>query len=392
MSELLKKLRYEALDSLRGICACMVVVYHFKPNSHLVNWPLIRHSYLFVDFFFVLSGFVIFQTYRDKLKGGFGLGRFVMLRIGRLYPLHAFILLCFVGYQLALWFGLSRYSSDLAFSGSNSLWALFDNFLLLNCFGLLGGTSWNYPAWSIGAEFWAYILFAVVVIRTPSRRLRVALCALGIVGLLCCLWISNFGTTTADANGFPRCLFGFAVGALLSCSRLRLPIEGWLSSAAEVTIVFLTILFVSAASGPVSVAAAPLVFVVAVTLFSEEKGIISRVLLAPSLRRLGELSYSIYMVHVLVILVCANVFAVGEKVIRFNLRTDVVIDGNHYRGIGLFPWQGDLAYLVQVALVITAATWTFHFIEKPWRDYSRRLVANYRTTKPYSGRSAESTY
>ena len=377
MSGSRKKLRYEALDSLRGICACMVVVYHFKPNSHFVNTSLIRNSYLFVDFFFVLSGFVIFETYRDKLKEGFGLGRFVLLRIGRLYPLHAFLLLCFVGYELAWWLGLSRYSSDPRppFSGGTSLWALFDNLLLLNSFGLLDGTSWNYPAWSIGAEFWTYILFALVVIYTPSGRLRAALCTLGFIGLLCSLWVGNFGKTATDANGFPRCVFAFALGALLSCSRVRLPIEGWLSSTTELVVVLLTILFVRGASGAVPVIAAPLVFVVAVAVFSEENGIISRILLAPSLRRVGEVSYSIYMVHILVILVCANAITVAEKFVRSKLRTDVVIDGNHYSGFGLSPWQGDLAYLVQLALVIVAATWTFRFIEKPWRDYSRRLVA-----------------
>ena len=46
------KLRYEALDSLRGICACMVVMFHFKADSHFVSASIIRHSYLFVDFFF----------------------------------------------------------------------------------------------------------------------------------------------------------------------------------------------------------------------------------------------------------------------------------------------------------------------------------------------------
>ena len=93
-----------------------------------------------------------------------------MLRSGRLYPLHALILLCFVSYELTWWLRLSRYSPELrpAFSGSTSSQALLSNFLLLNSFGLLDGTSWNYPAWSIGAEFWTYILFAVLITCTPS--------------------------------------------------------------------------------------------------------------------------------------------------------------------------------------------------------------------------------
>ena len=51
--------RFEALDSLRGVCAVLVVMFHMPVASHWRTWDFIQHAYLFVDYFFVLSGFVI---------------------------------------------------------------------------------------------------------------------------------------------------------------------------------------------------------------------------------------------------------------------------------------------------------------------------------------------
>ncbi len=92
--------RFLALDAWRGICACLVALFHFGSTSHIQNLPLLRNAYLFVDFFSVLSGFVIFASYEEKLKDGFGAGRFLLLRLGRLYPLHLVLLLAFMGADL----------------------------------------------------------------------------------------------------------------------------------------------------------------------------------------------------------------------------------------------------------------------------------------------------
>jgi len=93
--------RDDALDSPRGVRACMVVLFHFDPYSHFLHASLIRHSYLFVDFCFVLSGSVIFEAYRDRLRAGFGLKRFLLPRLGRVDPLHLLAPPCFVVYEFA---------------------------------------------------------------------------------------------------------------------------------------------------------------------------------------------------------------------------------------------------------------------------------------------------
>jgi peptidoglycan/LPS O-acetylase OafA/YrhL len=88
--------RFAVLDSWRGIAACMVALFHLRVLSHVGDAALVRHASLFVDFFFVLSGFVITGGYAERLAAGFGAWRFALLRFGRLYPLHLAVLAAFV--------------------------------------------------------------------------------------------------------------------------------------------------------------------------------------------------------------------------------------------------------------------------------------------------------
>jgi len=87
--------RYVVLDSWRGICAILVALFHFPLLWHFQSTSFVRGCWLFVDFFFVLSGFVIAHAYAGKLSTRKDLVAFVIRRFGRLWPLH-FALLMFV--------------------------------------------------------------------------------------------------------------------------------------------------------------------------------------------------------------------------------------------------------------------------------------------------------
>ncbi len=82
------KPRYELLDGLRGVAAMLVIWYHFfegfatSPTDQMMN-----HGYLAVDFFFVLSGFVIGYAYDGRWKSGLTPGRFMLRRVVRLQPM-----------------------------------------------------------------------------------------------------------------------------------------------------------------------------------------------------------------------------------------------------------------------------------------------------------------
>ncbi|MGL4302258.1 MAG: acyltransferase family protein, partial [Sphingomonas sp.] len=152
--------RFVALDSLRGVCACIVVLYHLGGTIQLTELPLIRAGWLFVDFFFVLSGFVIAAAYRDRLARGFPVGRFMVLRLGRIYPLHVAVLLTMVAWESARlklgggW-GHETFPADRVPS------AVPVNLALLQIFGLYDRPTWNGPSWSIAAEVWTYLAAAL---------------------------------------------------------------------------------------------------------------------------------------------------------------------------------------------------------------------------------------
>jgi peptidoglycan/LPS O-acetylase OafA/YrhL len=81
--------RFEVLDAWRGICACLVTLVHI-PVAHTFyadRW--FTNMQLFVDFFFVLSGFVICHAYATRVTDTRSAGGFMIRRFGRIWPLHA---------------------------------------------------------------------------------------------------------------------------------------------------------------------------------------------------------------------------------------------------------------------------------------------------------------
>src|SRR5579872_5807008 len=115
--------RFKVLDAWRGLAASFVALFHLQAYSHLYELSFLRHSFLFVDFFFVLSGFVITANYRARLLSGFSFWHFMLLRLGRLYPLHIALLVAFVALELVRY----KFAGSLGgepgdkFSGPNSV-------------------------------------------------------------------------------------------------------------------------------------------------------------------------------------------------------------------------------------------------------------------------------
>src|ERR1700722_1022832 len=152
--------RFRVLDSCRGLCAVAVMLFHMDAKTHFYALPLVRNSWVAVDFFFVLSGFVIASAYSRRLQTVADAGRFALRRFGRLYPLHLAVLLVYVGIELGR---VTILRAADAFSGDTSVSALFENLLLLQGF-TPDHETWNYPAWSISVELWTNFAFALLAV------------------------------------------------------------------------------------------------------------------------------------------------------------------------------------------------------------------------------------
>ncbi|QLE39376.1 acyltransferase [Nostoc sp. C052] len=159
------------LTSLRGIAALIVVTLHFsyyalpKAGSTLSSYSdFFKNGYLWVDFFFILSGFIMTHVYAEDFYSKVSLDNYrsyLFSRFARIYPLHIFILSLFIGLEIVK----TLLINTSAFAGKFNLTALFANIFLLQAFDLncpplfWCNTYWNEPAWSISVEFVIYCIF-----------------------------------------------------------------------------------------------------------------------------------------------------------------------------------------------------------------------------------------
>ncbi|MGY3079930.1 peptidoglycan/LPS O-acetylase OafA/YrhL [Bradyrhizobium sp. LM6.10] len=146
--------RFVVLDFYRFVAALGVFVFHLKTLDSGIA-PAWNGSYgLFVDMFFILSGFVISYSYPSDARGLKAYSRFMIRRIARIYPLHFLTLLVFV---LLIGFGLDR-------SARSTPLDFLYNLVLLQAWGVTDHLSFNSPSWSISAEFFCYLVFPLLML------------------------------------------------------------------------------------------------------------------------------------------------------------------------------------------------------------------------------------
>jgi len=371
--------RFEALDSWRGLAAVFIILFHAQVASHVRDAALVRAGEMFVDFFFVLSGFVIAHAYAGRISNGAHLGRFMMLRIGRVLPLHLVMLALFVAMEAGKAFvpGLGA-PGDAAFTGTNDFGAIFTNMFLVQV-GTHDQLTWNTPAWSIAAELGAYIVFGIAALLL-GRFLGLAAVAGAVLSLLVLWSLAPKGMESTYDFGHFRAIYGLCVGVLAyqlmmaTASRPGLPTAAKGSIAAstsvELAAVAGALAFMIYAYGTAAAFAAPFVFAVVVLVFAAEKGLVSAFLRAKPLVAVGTISFSIYMVHMFLIMRVVNVARLTDKLTGTQTVRQM---GHGGQGVDLgSAYAGDLLILAIVALTVAVSVVTYRLIERPGRDWFRR--------------------
>ena len=357
------KERFSALDACRGFCAVAVVFYHMDAQTHFHGWPVVRNGFHAVDFFFVLSGFVIASAYGQKLQTGEQLRRFTIRRFGRLYPLHAAVLAAYV--LVELW--ALAHQQD-AFVDDFSIPGLLASIPLLQGFSPLALT-WNYPAWSISVELWFNLAFGLYVCWLGRRSVWISAAILLITGgyIMITGQIHHpfFQADTAGAYRFvAQSVFGFVAGTFIHGAYLRIKQTQWRPGLAweclAVGVVVLEFGFGERFPAPY---ASPL-FCVVVLIFAFEAGPISALLRHRAFTRLGTISYSVYLTHSLYLLgMEAVVQAIAD---HLGQPGSISVGGSDLLNLG-GPWAMDAAGLACVAVTIAGSTLTYRFIEEPAR-------------------------
>ncbi|MGC2856619.1 acyltransferase family protein [Novispirillum sp. DQ9] len=356
------------LTSLRFFAAMMVVVLHVKDEFGSA-FNLNDISLMFdaggigVDFFFLLSAFILSHVHRaDFLDSPWPqYKRFLLLRLARIYPLHLVILLLWlVAFSLVPLIAGGLVTPQDGMAEKHSAESFFTNLLLIHAWGFHDIETWNHPSWSISSEWFAYLLFPVMIAlwyRIANWRLRVLAAVLAYAGSAALYVAADaYDLLLTVHYGNLRIFFLFVMGVglydLFSWLRengRRLPAADAVAWAAiAVTLVLMHL----------DASMALLVPVLAVLLLAaaDARRSFHTVFSWSPLVYLGEVSYAIYMVHALV-----------EKVWEFIYRK--------WLGDGFFTFEtATLALLGLMAACTIGGMVLYHVVELPARRFLRRRV------------------
>jgi peptidoglycan/LPS O-acetylase OafA/YrhL len=343
------------LTGIRALAALLVLGLHTEQNvpAGLFSLlPFFVRGYLGVDFFFILSGFIITHVYFASLASPnrSAVQVFLWHRFIRLYPVHITILTgLVVVVSFAAAAGFSSHHPE-EWQWSDLLWQV----TLLHAWGVTKSPEWNAPSWSISAEWFAYLLFpllapALVWVRDRGIALAVAVTTLAATAALFTVagWTLN---TWVGAPALARVFGEFLCGAALCRAvalggELPLPSGDILGTGAVVAFLF------GASAGLQDFA---LVALLALIILGAaiSQGHLARILGSRPFTWVGEVSYSIYMVH----------FPILIAIHRLCERL----------GFDEWPQAGKIcAFVATVALVVALAAVLFHFVERPARTHLR---------------------
>jgi len=361
------KSQLPSLTSFRGIAALWVVLYHyiaiyFSQLNPSNTTHFVEKGYLAVDLFFMLSGFVLTHVYRRAFSEGITkhYRPFLLSRVARLYPLHIMVLLLFVA--TALTSRLLEYAATGTFEtvpirGPRSLAALLANLFMLQ--GLEAGQlSWNYPAWSISVEFAAYLLFPFVLPTiwraSPAYKIALAVFLIGVLSIFAYYNGGNFNQWDGPQT-LLRCLPEFTLGTLLYAafrSGAYTPILG--SDSVSVLILLTTISVLHLGGSDI---AAVLLFAVLILSVVINTGTVARIANRKPLIWLGNISYSLYLLHGFI------QFVVAQFLITFGVQ----------KGSDLSIRMSSCLLVLMVAVCLVSATATYYGVEIVWRRHLKEL-------------------
>ncbi|ESZ60436.1 acyltransferase [Mesorhizobium sp. L103C131B0] len=347
---------YLNLDAIRGVAAISVMLYHFSP--FLAAGKVLPSSYLAVDLFFLLSGFVIAHAYDRKIENGMGVGTFVAIRLIRLYPLYLAGTLLGFFYLVVKNRLIPAEYMPISEIGTMLTTGMFFIPLVSDAYHTIFPL--NPASWSLFFELIVNIAYVAVFFlltkRVLSTLIAVSLVLLVVVSIIA--GTLDFGMTGSTIiSGLPRVCFSFFLGVLLCRSMTRyqsglgfLRRGWWIEAAIALTLVVFAIAPAGGARVAYDLACVVFVFPVLVVVGT----------IAPTAPRLsglygwlGRISYPIYIIHTPLLMIIAGA---GKA---------AAIDPFAHH-----PWFG----IVMAVSVIVIADIATRLYDEPLRRFLQRLM------------------
>jgi len=368
---------FGALDGFRGLLALLVAVYHTPWESWFNNTAFMDQGTVLIDLFFVFSGFLMFHLYSDRIQTGMDARKFIWRRVARLYPIHFVMTMVFLAFALARLLshkiGISVHEAGeiLPFhaGAKESLWSLYTNLTLTQAMGTNDSLTFNPPAWTISVEFFAYFVFAAMLLwARPKRGWHFGLIAVAVVGLYAGLASMKPNMDITYDLAFWRCLAGFFTGVIAARIYGHMQargsgisqLSGLRAHGLEIFTLSAYLLFTGFCGGKDQFFVGAVAFIF-VLVFAHDRGVVSKIMMAPVFRYLAKISYSVYMIHVFVA-ICADVAA------------ERIIGG----WVGNPQWHdsaiwGDLYLLPYLIVVIGLSHLSVRYVEGP----GARLIGSF---------------
>ena len=365
-----------ALTGLRIVAALWVVLFHFRPliwdaSPRLKDdlAPIFNAGAQGVDLFFILSGFVLTWNYLDRMGPTWSARaslHFLWLRLSRVWPVYLVTM-----HLAALWIIFTLHVGEVPSPDVGQLTAISyvrQLFMVQLWFApFFDRTSWDGPAWSISAEWLAYLLFgvlAVVIFRVAAvSRARTLFVLAFFATLPPTILLLGSGVLYTPWSWLPRILAQFVAGALACAAVRRLRLgdaarrgAGYLSLLLVLTMVAVLYYF---DANPVSGMVDPgglvaLMFMPLVVTLAVGVGVLPTLLSTRLMVYGGQISFSLYMIHEPVH--TAWNWAVAQYAIDMPKST------------------AKMAVVGVIIAAIAAAMVLFHVVEEPARTWMRRMV------------------
>jgi peptidoglycan/LPS O-acetylase OafA/YrhL len=305
--------RIAALAGARAFPPLMVVMFHFSEGHHYSHIRpldlLATRGYLWVEFFFVLSGFILTYAYWTRLKELFarpGYFAFLRARLIRLYPLHLFmlVLLLLIVIALRALAAQGGYLSifDAKYHQDVSMKGFWFSLLLVQAWNTMNTLTWNGVSWFVSVEFALCLLFPAFLWLAEGGLWRgFALIGAGLAGLLTLLFTSKHGLDITYHNGVFRGLSDFAIGVGMAVLFRRLKprdkLPDWVHSVLQLTLLALlgyVVMNTGWSHTRMDIfTVLPLMAMVFALAF--DRGLIARALQTRLPQVLGEWSYAVYL-------------------------------------------------------------------------------------------------
>lgn len=312
------KPHYELLDGLRGVAALLVVFYHiFEGLSFAAGEMLIttiNHGYLAVDFFFILSGFVIGYAYDDRLGKTMSLGNFFKRRLIRLHPM--IVMGAVIGAVTFCIQGSVQWDGTKIATSMVMLALLCAMFFIPAVPGVRyevrgNGEMFplNGPSWSLFFEYIGNILYALFIHRLSKKALAVLVGILGVFLAWFALFdVSGYGMISVGwmldsvnfLGGSLRMLFPFTMGMLLSRHFRPMQIRGAFWICSVVLLLLVCVPYIES-NGPISLnglfEAVCILFIFPILVWIGASGKTTDKRSTQICKFLGDISFPLYAVH-----------------------------------------------------------------------------------------------